>query len=192
MAECKEICFIENIKSSFIMDSLFSFLNKKQKLKLIIYNKKLQKRLGVDIKDYQKISGKYIKKRNGIIKEYTMANKLIFEGHYLNGKKSGLCKEFYNNGKIKFEGNYSDGKKSGKGTEFYDNGKLKFKGEYLNGKKWNGALYSINGKDHFEIKNGKGYIKELNYYQIYGSMNLKGNIFDFYEDTSEIILLENI
>jgi len=62
MAKCKEISFIENIKSSFIMNSLFSFLNKKQKLKLIIYNKKLQKRLGVDIKDYQKISGKYIKK----------------------------------------------------------------------------------------------------------------------------------
>ena len=49
---------INDIKSSFIIKIIFSFLSQKQKLNMIIYNKKLQKMLSVDIYDYKEISGK--------------------------------------------------------------------------------------------------------------------------------------
>ena len=51
---------IKDIKSSYIINMIFSFLYKKQKLNMIIYNKKLQRMLLVDIKEYKKIAGKYI------------------------------------------------------------------------------------------------------------------------------------
>ena len=35
--------------------------------------------------------------------------------------------------------------------------------EYLNGKKWNGNLINKKSKEKFEIKEGKGYIKEYDY-----------------------------
>ena len=47
------------IKSSYIQKQIFSFLNEKQNLKMIIYNKKLQKLCLVGIEDYKKKSGKY-------------------------------------------------------------------------------------------------------------------------------------
>ena len=59
MAEYKEIKYLGNIKSSYIIKGIFLFLNEKQKLSMIIYNKQLQKILGVDIKVYKEISGKY-------------------------------------------------------------------------------------------------------------------------------------
>jgi len=40
--------------------------------------------------------------------------------------------------------------------------KIKFEGEYLNGKRWNGKGYNFKGEEEFEIKDGKGYIKEYN------------------------------
>ena len=39
---------------------------------------------------------------------------------------------------------------------------MKFKGEYLNEKIWNVKGYNYDGKEIFEIKKGKGYIKEYN------------------------------
>ena len=45
--------------------------------------------------------------------------------------------------------------------EYYkDSGLLLFEGEYINGKKWNGKSYNKEGKREFEIKNGKGKVKE--------------------------------
>ena len=41
-----------------------------------------------------------------------------------------------------------------------EKGKIKFEGEYLNYKKWNGKGYDYNGKCVYEIKDGKGYVKE--------------------------------
>ena len=54
-----------------------------------------------------------------------------------------------------------NGKRNGKGKEYNNNnnGYLIFEGEYLNGKKWNGKGYYDNNI-LYEIKNGKGYIKE--------------------------------
>ena len=123
MVECENITKIYNIKSSYIIRTIFSFLTEKQKLNMIIYNKELQKTFQVDIEDYKKISGKYRKDgKNGKVREYIInTDKLRFEGEYLNGKRNGKGKEYYNDGKLRFEGNY------------------------LNGKKWNGKGYNING-----------------------------------------------
>ena len=208
----KEISLNDEIKSKNIRKDIFSYLNEKQKLKMIIYNKKLQNIFGVNINDFKKISGKYMKiEKNGIGSAYIWLynsnnNKLIFEGEYsdrkrngkgseyyngelrfegeyLNGKKNGKGSEYYNdrltfkgeylngekNGKGKeyglfndllFEGEYSNGNREGKGKEYYKNGKLKFEGEYLKGKIWNGKGYNLDDNIIFEIKDGKGYIKD--------------------------------
>ena len=167
MTELEEIKFninLRSVKSLYIIDNIFSFLNEKQILNIIIYNKKLQKMLLVDLEDYQEIKEKYkIGERNGKVKEYYIYNdelifegeyldgerngkgkeydydgKLEFEGEYLNGKKNGKGKEYCDSDKLQFEGEYLNGKRNGKGKEYYDNAELKYEGEYLNGKIWNG------------------------------------------------------
>ena len=128
-----------------------------------------------------------IKDGKGYIKEYDFYGKLKFEGEYLNGERNGKGKE-YDNGKLKFEGEYLNGEKNGKGTEYYydyenperykkiirnnnsNTGKVKFKGEYLNDKKWNGEGYK-NDDIIYEIKDGKGYIKD---YDFYGYLKFEG------------------
>ena len=109
-----------------------------------------------------------------------------FEGEYLdekiwNGKgysKNGNIKHEIKNGnghiieysldyKLKFEGEYYKGYKSGKGKEYFYNNYCKilmFKGEYKNGLKWDGKIYDSNNNNQiYEIKDGKGYLKEYNY-----------------------------
>jgi len=143
---------MKDITSSFIKRNIFSFLSSKQKLKIIMYNKKYQKMILVDKEDYKKISNKYkIDGKNGKGKEYIInTNILIFEGEYINGKKSGKGKEYNDFGHLKFEGEYLNGKKSGKGKE-YDYGELMFEGEYLNGKRsGKGKEYFYNGMIYFE------------------------------------------
>ena len=186
MSEIKNKNILLNIKSSYIIKDIFTFLQENKKLDIIIYNKQLQNTNEIDIKDYKKASGRYkIGEKNGKGSEYTLdKNKLIFEGEYLNGKRNGKGKEFYYSGKIKFEGEYLNGKRNGKGKEFHDwftqikfegeylNGErngigkeydykeeLRFEGEYKNGKRWNGKGY-IKGKIDFEIKNGNGLMRE--------------------------------
>ena len=153
---------LRDIKSSYIIKGIFSYLDEKDKLNLIIYNKELQKMILVDIEDYKKISGKYkIGEKNGKGKEYILnTNILIFEGEYLNGKRNGKGIEFNNKGELKFEGEFLKGKRNGKGKEYYDNSIIKFEGEYLEGKIWNGKGYNINGNFEYEIINGKGNIKK--------------------------------
>jgi len=127
-----------DIKSFFNLNEIFSFLDHRKKLYIIIYNKQLQKMLGVNIKDYKKLSGKCkIAERNGKGKEMTInTDKMIFEGEYLNKKRNG------------------------KGKEYYEDGKLKFEGEYLNGKRWNGKGYNKKRIVDFKIKDGNGKVKE--------------------------------
>ena len=38
---------------------------------------------------------------------------------------------------------------------------MEWKSEYLNDKKWNGKGYDYNGNEIYEIKEGKGYVKEF-------------------------------
>jgi len=82
---------LRDIKSSYNIKRIFSFLYEKQKLKMIIYSKELQKICSINIEDYKKKSGKYkIGEKNGKGKEYIIyTNVLIFEGEYKNGIRNG-------------------------------------------------------------------------------------------------------
>ena len=170
--KAKKINEFENIKSAYIIKDIFSFLSTKQKLKIIIYNKYLQKKLDINNENYKRIRGIYREgERNGKGKEYYIStNLIIFEGEYKNGKRNGKGKEYSVYKDLLFEGEYLNGKRwNGKGKE-YNNGELIFEGEYLNGERWNGQgkEYNYYGKLIFEGKyiNGKknGQGKEYNYY----------------------------
>ena len=140
---------LREIKSSYIIKVIFSFLSEKQKLNLIIYNKEFQKMLLVDLENYKEKSEKYkIGERNGKGKEYYKKNdELFFEGEYLNGKRNGKGKKYNYKGELIFEGEYLKGKRNGKGTEYHDNGELGFAGEYLNGERnGKGKEYDWYGK----------------------------------------------
>ena len=43
---------LADIKSLYVIKNIFSFIKEEQSLNMIIYNKKLQKRLLVNIEDY--------------------------------------------------------------------------------------------------------------------------------------------
>ena len=124
---------LENIKSSYIMKILFSYVDEKEKLEVVKCNKNLQKNIDISIINYKYIRGIYIiYESNRIRREYYGTNdRLRFEGEYLNGKRNGKGKEYYCNGKLEFEGEYLHGIRwNGKGKEYYDNCKLKYEGEY--------------------------------------------------------------
>ena len=100
--------------------------------------------------------------KNGNVKEYD-EGELVFEGQYINGKRHGKGKEYNYQGYLLFEGEYLNGKRNGKGKEYYWNsGKLEFEGGYLNDNdnKWNGKGYDFFGNILYELKDGKGLIKE--------------------------------
>ena len=145
--------YLDSIKSIFILKDVFSFLNKKMKLKVIIYNKHLQKKLEVDLKNYKRISLKNKKgRKNG-------KTNIIFEGEYLNGQKwNGKVYEYDYNGTLIFESQYLNGRIDGKGKEYDSNGELIFEGEYFNRKRWNGRgkEYDSNGELIFEGEYFKG------------------------------------
>ena len=62
---------LNNIKSSFILKNIFDNLSDRIKFKLILYNKKLQYKLHINIIDFRRLSGRYIiGERNGKGKEY--------------------------------------------------------------------------------------------------------------------------
>ena len=174
---------LNNIKSIYILKSIFNYISSNVFLYLLCYNKEMQKKLEISIEDYKKFGNKFKNgERNGMGKEYKLnKNILLFEGEYLNGKKNGKGKEYYKNGRIKFEGTYFKGKKiegigydsegnqvlkiekSGFGIELYKNNRTNFKGEYFNGKRWNGKGYNFEGIEEYEIKYGIGVIKEYEY-----------------------------
>ena len=177
-----------NISSLFFLRNLFSVINIRRYLKIISYNKNLQKTLNVNINDFKRITGKYIiggingygkeydskdsllfegeylkGKRNGTGREYGKYGEVKFEGEYLNGMRHGKGKEYNSEGRLIFEGEYLNGEKNGKGKEYNCfTGKIRFEGEYLNGKEWNGKSYNGNNEIECEVKNGNGYIKKYN------------------------------
>ena len=123
--------------------------------------------------------GEYLNgKRNGEGKEYDIHKNLVFEGKYLNGKKwdgkgiisrrrryelnegKGFIKGYDKYNDLFFEGDYLNGERNGKGKEYDPFDYLLFEGEYLNGKRWNGKVYDNNYNKTYELKNGKGFIKE--------------------------------
>ena len=115
-----------------------------------------------------KFEGEYIKgKRNGEGKEYNYGA-LIFEGKYLNGKKNGIGKEFYSKGFLLFNEDDLSQKRLFPLTinEFYSINKIKYYGEYLNGKKWNGIGFDKFNNIIYELKDGKGFVKEYDEHNI--------------------------
>ena len=109
----------QKIKSSLVLKKIFINIDIMRKLMSIIYNKKIQKNLGISIIDYRRLSGRYKKEENGEIKEYNGAdNKILFEGKYINGKRNGYGWEYNEKGEMIFRGEYVDGKKW-KGTEYF-------------------------------------------------------------------------
>ena len=49
----------KKIKSFFIFKKLFNHLDSKRKLGIIIYNKKIKTKFGLNLIDYMRYSGKY-------------------------------------------------------------------------------------------------------------------------------------
>ena len=188
MNKIKEIKYkiiLMNIKSLYIVKRITSFIKVSKKLEIIKCCKKLQKHWKIDIEDYKRVSGKYIKfEEDGTITEYIInSNILIFKGEYLKGKRNGKGVEYFQNNKIKFEGEYLNGKKNGIGKEYNKKG-LVYEGEYLDGKKHGkGKEYDkyknlIYEGEYFKgKKHGKG--KEYNKNGIYEVEYLNG------EKTSE-------
>ena len=158
-----------NIKSKYILEIILSNINEERKLLLVKYNNKIKDILNIDLINYKFFSRKYfIGKKNGKGREYNKYNdELIFEGYYIDGKRNGYGIEYYEEkyyGKIaiKYEGEYVNGKRNGKGKEYYINSEIKFEGIYLFGSKYKGKGYDTNGAIIYELKDWKGYIKEVN------------------------------
>ena len=81
---------LRKIKSVFILKKVFINIDIMRKLTSIIYNKSIQKNLGISILDYRRFSGRYKKVENGKIEEYnSLNNELLFQGKYIEGKRNG-------------------------------------------------------------------------------------------------------
>ena len=128
---------LQNIKSSYFIKLIYTFVEEAQKLKFIKYNKSMQKNLDISIINYKHFTKKYlIYESNGIGKEYNGYDDILtFEGEYLNGQRHGKGKEYHYDDILTFEREYLNGKRNGKGKEYNLINKLQFEGEYLNGKK---------------------------------------------------------
>ena len=62
---------LKNIKSSYIIKLIIAYVDESQKLKLVRYNKNLQKNLKLSIINYMHFKGIYIRyDSNGKAKEY--------------------------------------------------------------------------------------------------------------------------
>ena len=147
---------LRNIKSNYITKILFRYVDEEQKLKIVKYNKSLQKNININIINYKFISGRYIiYGSNGNGKEYNGENdQLIFEGEYLNGERNGKGKGYDQKGNIIYE--LIDGK--GKIKEYCENEDFSYEGEYLNGERnGNGKEYDIKVNLTLKVKyiNGK-------------------------------------
>ena len=134
---------LKNVKASYFLKTIFSFMDEKQKLILIKYNKNLQENMNISLINYKIFSGKYIRyEQNGKGKECDYDGHITYEGEYLNGERNGKGKEYDFFGKLIFEGEYLNCKRNGKWKEYYLDGKLKFEGEYLYGYKLKGKYYN--------------------------------------------------
>jgi len=83
---------LENIKSSYVIKLIFIYVDEREKLKIVKYNKRLQKDIDISIVNYKHFSGRYIiydESKKGFGKEYDgKLDSLVFEGEYLNGEKT--------------------------------------------------------------------------------------------------------
>ena len=136
---------LNQMQSYYFFQKLFSYIIDKTKLKLAKYNKSLQSKLDLKFINYQLFTKKYI----------------IYSLYSSKTKTKSIGKEYDWDGHLLYEGEYYKGERHGKGKEYfpYDNG-LKFEGVFKNGKKWTGKGYNIHNELVYDIKDGKGHIKE--------------------------------
>ena len=158
---------LKNVKTSDLLKIIFSFIDEKQKLDLIKYNKTLQNYININLYNYKLFSGKFIEYGlNGKGKEYDYNGHLLYEGVFLNGKKNGYGKEYptftgIGGSELIFEGEFLNGLRNGKGKENDYNDHLLFEGEFLKGKRnWYGKEY-LNGELIFEGEYLNGERKNL-------------------------------
>ena len=136
---------LKSFKSSFFLKELLNCLITKKLLKLIKYNKSLQKEMDLGIIDYKSFSRRFIVYENKTdgVEVLAINDSVLYKGEFLNGERSGKGKEYDRYmGYLIYEKDFLHGKRNGKGKEYYKfSGKIEFEGEYLNGKKWNGKGY---------------------------------------------------
>ena len=98
------------------------------------------------------------------MKENILNNKILFRIEYKDWNITYInrIEEEYDNylGKLKIKGEYLKGERNGKGKEYDKMSRLIFEGVYLKDKKWEGKVYDILGNIVYELKKGKGLIKE--------------------------------
>ena len=87
---------LKNVKTSFFLRVLFSYMDEKQKLELIKYNKSLKVNLNISLFNYKFYSDKYIiYESDGKVKEFSIDGFLLFEGEYLFGNMyKGIMKDY--------------------------------------------------------------------------------------------------
>ena len=134
-----------------------------------------------------------IKNGNLLIEKFNKFDGYFFEGEYINGQRNGKGKTYQHHNWedkyiVEFEGEYLNGNEHGKGKEYNNYGNLIFEGEYFYGKRWNGKGYIGRDKNEiaYELKDGKGYIKEYNCgtlkfegEYLYGTINGKGKEYNY-------------
>ena len=156
---------LKNIISIYFNRLLFSHLQEKLKLKILKYNKSLQKAINISLPNYKLFTKKFIlyeTKERAKGKEYNLTGTLLYEGEYLNGERNGKGKE-YSLQELKFEGEYFKGKRwTGIKMQYFMDGKIRAEYEYSNGKITNIKQYEIFGEIN-ELKEGKGIMKEYTY-----------------------------
>ena len=85
----------QKIRSTFILKKIFNYVDNKIKFNTIVHNKNLQKKLGLNLIDFRRFSGRYKEEKDGKTKEYNSYTcELIFEGEYSKGKRNGEGKEY--------------------------------------------------------------------------------------------------
>ena len=87
---------LKKIRSFHIFKEIFTYLNDARKLKLIKYNKKIQRKININLMNYKLYCDRYITYEiqwKGV--EYnSYSDMLIYEGEFLNGKRNGKGKEY--------------------------------------------------------------------------------------------------
>ena len=173
---------LTNIKSTYFIHLTLLYLSEKKKMKLINYNKYLQKLMDRKIIHYRLLSEKTRiydeSKKKG--EEYNYEGTLLFKGEFLNGKRNGYGKEYIQNSDhFRYQGEYLNGKRHGKGEEFDGQDYLIFEGEYINGKRNGKGTEYINcvkyeGEFLDGKRNGKGKEYDINGYLQFEGEYLNG------------------
>ena len=195
---------MDNIKSSYFSKILFSKLDEGQKLKIVKYNKCGHIEFEGEYLNGKRWNGKgldenghivyELKNGKGFVKEYDdyEEDKLKFEGEYLNGERI-KGKEYiydYSRNKI-YEGEFKEGNRwKGKLKEYAEDKYLITDLDYVNGKKWNGKNYDEGSNIVFEIKDGKGYLKEDMFEGEYINGEKNGKGIEFNSDSDREIEFE--